>query len=107
VLGFPCNQFGNQEPGTNEDIKKFVRTKYNVTFPMFSKIEVNGAQEHPLFTYLKKGVDIKWNFEKFLCDRSGQLVKRYLTSQPPESFKSEILRLLYSQSVSHTDDSLL
>jgi len=93
ILAFPCNQFGNQEPGTNAEIVEFVK-KYHVTFPMFSKIDVNGPTADPLFTYLKHGVDIRWNFEKFLCDRNGKLVKRYLTSDEPFSFRKDIISLL-------------
>jgi len=83
VLGFPCNQFGNQEPGTAEEISKFCTLNYNVNFPLFMKIDVNGEKADPLYKYLKvqlpetTGNDIKWNFTKFLLDRKGMPVKRY------------------------------
>src|SRR5580765_1633381 len=82
VLGFPCNQFGGQEPGTNEEIKQFCSSKYNVTFPLFDKIDVNGAKRHPLYLALagKESPfpgDIKWNFGKFLIGRDGQIIKRF------------------------------
>ena len=83
VLGFPCDQFGHQEPGNEAEIKEFCSTKYNVTFPLFAKIEVNGSGAHPLYQFLKaekKGLlgteAIKWNFTKFLVDRQGEVVKR-------------------------------
>jgi len=84
VLGFPCNQFGAQEPGTEAEVKTFCTTRYGVTFPMFSKIEVNGAGRHPLYGWLTAGSaapegagDIKWNFTKFVVDRAGNLVARF------------------------------
>ncbi|KAK3090770.1 hypothetical protein FSP39_014492 [Pinctada imbricata] len=89
ILGFPCNQFGSQEPGTNEEIKKFATDTYSVQFDMFSKINVNGGSAHPLYSYLKKkqsgtlGDFIKWNFSKFLVDREGQPVKRYAPNTQP------------------------
>ena len=90
VLGFPCNQFGGQEPGTEADIKKFCSTRYNVSFPMFSKIEVNGDDATPLYKYLT-GKDMKpagkgnisWNFEKFLVDRDGNLINRFSPRTKP------------------------
>ncbi|MCG3148701.1 MAG: Thioredoxin/glutathione peroxidase BtuE [Verrucomicrobiae bacterium] len=90
VLGFPCNQFGSQEPGTNEEIKKFCSTKYNVTFPLFDKIEVNGPNRHPLYTALagKESPfpgDIKWNFNKFLIGRDGKILQRFDSKAAPES----------------------
>jgi len=100
ILGFPCNQFGNQEPGTEQEIKQFVTTKYGVTFPMFSKVNVNGDNAHPLWVFLrteKTGflVDaIKWNFTKFLCDRDGIPVQRYSTQANPLSFENDIQELL-------------
>jgi len=100
ILGFPCNQFGNQEPGTEQEIKQFVTTKYGVTFPMFSKVNVNGDNAHPLWVFLrteKTGflVDaIKWNFSKFLCDRDGIPVQRYSTQANPLSFENDIQELL-------------
>jgi len=100
ILGFPCNQFGGQEPGTNEEIKAFAQGKYGVKFPLFSKIDVNGSNAHPLWLYLQtelKGtfVDgIKWNFTKFLIDRSGKPVKRYAPNEDPFTFEDEIQKLL-------------
>lgn len=90
VLGFPCNQFGGQEPGTNEDIKEFCTSKFNVTFPLFDKLEVNGPGRHPLYTALagekaKFPGDIKWNFNKFLVGRDGQVVQRFESKVTPES----------------------
>ncbi|MCH1496044.1 MAG: glutathione peroxidase [Rubripirellula sp.] len=91
VLGFPCNQFGRQEPGTEAEIKQFCSANYNVSFPMFSKIDVNGGEAAPIYKYLTsqdtkpagKG-DISWNFEKFLVDRDGQLVGRYAPRTKPD-----------------------
>jgi glutathione peroxidase len=100
VLGFPCNQFGRQEPGPAEQIAEFCVNKYDVTFPMFDKIEVNGAGADPLFNYLKGeksgllGRSIKWNFTKFLVDRSGKVVARRAPITRPESLKKEIEALL-------------
>lgn len=90
VLGFPCNQFGHQEPGTETEIKQFCTSKYNVTFPMFSKIDVNGANRHPLYVLLAGkdspfAGDIRWNFTKFLISRDGQIVKRFDSAVKPES----------------------
>lgn len=90
ILGFPCNQFGGQEPGTNEEIKKFCSTKFNVTFPLFDKIEVNGPNRHPLYTALAGkdsafSGDIKWNFNKFLVGRDGKLIQRFESKAAPES----------------------
>jgi glutathione peroxidase len=101
VLGFPCDQFGHQEPGDEAEIRNFCQTQYDVSFPMFSKIEVNGAGAHPLYAYLKsqaKGVlgteAIKWNFTKFLIDREGRVVKRYAPQDKPEDLASDIETLL-------------
>jgi glutathione peroxidase len=101
ILGFPCNQFGSQEPGNEEEIKNFCETKYHVTFPMFSKIDVNGPDTHPLYNYLKseeKGIfgtkAIKWNFTKFLVDRKGNIVKRYSPQTTPDSLSKDIEKLL-------------
>lgn len=101
VLGFPCDQFGHQEPGDEAEIRNFCQTQYDVSFPMFSKIEVNGAGAHPLYAYLKsqaKGVlgteAIKWNFTKFLIDREGRVVKRFAPQDKPEDLASEIEALL-------------
>ncbi len=90
VLGFPCNQFGGQEPGTSNDIKTFCSSKYNVTFPLFEKIEVNGANRHPLYVALagKDSTfpgDIKWNFNKFLVGKDGKIIKRFESKVAPES----------------------
>ena len=100
VLGFPCNQFGGQEPGTAAQIEEFCAGKYAITFPMFAKIEVNGNQAHPLFRYLKNeksgllGPSIKWNFTKFLVDRTGRVVARHAPTARPESLRREIEALL-------------
>jgi glutathione peroxidase len=90
VLGFPCNQFAHQEPGTDAEIKEFCSSKYNVTFPMFDKIEVNGANRHPLYVALAGESspfpgNIKWNFTKFLVGRDGKIVKRYESRTVPDS----------------------
>ncbi|QPF83407.1 glutathione peroxidase [Bradyrhizobium genosp. L] len=100
VLGFPCNQFGAQEPGDAKQIADFCETKYAVTFPMFAKIDVNGAHAHPLYAYLKRekssllGSSIKWNFTKFLVDRSGKVVSRHAPTARPEGLKKDIEALL-------------
>ncbi|MGH8398619.1 MAG: glutathione peroxidase [Gammaproteobacteria bacterium] len=87
VLGLPCNQFGQQEPGTEAEIQQFCSTNYGVSFPLTSKIEVNGAGAHPLYKWLKDGTggaDIQWNFEKFLIGKDGKVVKRYSPKTVPE-----------------------
>jgi len=100
ILDFPCNQFGGQAPGTMKDISDFCTLKYNTTFPMFQKIDVNGQNESPLFTYLKKhkgglfGSNIKWNFTKFLIDQKGVVIKRYASQDKPEDIEKDIVRLL-------------
>ena len=100
VLGFPCNQFGSQEPGDTKQIEQFCESNYQITFPMFSKIEVNGGHTHPLYQYLKRaksgllGPSIKWNFTKFLVDRSGRVVGRYAPTVTPEGLRREIEALL-------------
>ncbi len=101
VLAFPCNQFKQQEKGTNEEIKQFCDLHFNITFPLFSKIEVNGENTHPLFEYLKTqapGVlgskSIKWNFTKFLINRDGVVIKRYAPSTKPEELEADIVKLL-------------
>ena len=100
VLGFPCNQFGGQEPGDAKQIAEFCETKYDVTFPMFVKIDVIGSQAHPLFNHLKNaksgllGPSIKWNFTKFLVDRSGQATGRYAPTATPEGMRKDIEALL-------------
>lgn len=97
VLGFPCNQFGGQDPASNAEIGEFCQFNYGVTFPMFAKIEVNGENAHPLFDYLKnhaKGLlgseMIKWNFTKFLVGRDGQVIKRYAPTTKPEEIVQDI-----------------
>jgi glutathione peroxidase len=104
VLGFPCNQFGNQEPGTAEQIGEFCERNYGVSFPIFAKIDVNGSNTHPLYQFLKRakpgifgpfgGGSIKWNFTKFLLDRTGRVVDRYGSATKPESLISSIEKLL-------------
>jgi len=101
VLGFPCNQFGNQEPGTESEIESFCELNYGVTFPMFAKIDVNGDETAPLYRYLKKARPgllgseaIKWNFTKFLIDRDGNVVSRYAPNVEPDSLKTDISQLL-------------
>ena len=100
VLGFPCNQFGAQEPGDATQISQFCETNYAVTFPMLAKIDVNGSHTHPLYEYLKReksgllGSSIKWNFTKFLVDRAGKVVGRYAPTVRPENLTKEIEALL-------------
>lgn len=101
VLGFPCNQFANQDPADNATIKQFCQVNYGVTFPMFARIMVNGKGAHPLYTYLKKRARgwlwskrIKWNFTKFLVDHQGNVVKRYAPTTKPEQLRSDIEALL-------------
>ncbi|MDQ3206264.1 MAG: glutathione peroxidase [Pseudomonadota bacterium] len=101
VLGFPCDQFGHQEPGSEEDIQNFCSLTYDVSFPMFSKVEVNGDQAHPLWSWLKHekggllGFDgIKWNFSKFLVGRDGQVIERYAPIDKPESIAADIEQAL-------------
>ena len=101
ILGFPCNQFMGQEPGSAEDIQNFCSTKYNVTFPLFEKIEVNGDNANPLYKFLKLKVpletdknDIRWNFEKFLIDRNGNPVKRFSPKTKPAELAADIELLL-------------
>jgi len=100
VLGFPCDQFMHQEPGNEAEILEFCTTKYDVTFPMFSKVEVNGANAHPLFKLLKHeksgllGGAIKWNFTKFLIDRDGAVTERFAPTATPESIAPKIESLL-------------
>lgn len=97
VLGFPCDQFGSQEPGDEEEIKNFCSINFDVTFPMFAKIDVNGEQAHPLWKWLKQeksgllGIGaIKWNFSKFLVGRDGKVLKRFAPTDKPESLAAEI-----------------
>lgn len=100
ILDFPCNQFGHQAPGTEEEIQEFCTLKYNTTFPLFAKIDVNGKEAEPLFSFLKNqkggifGNDIKWNFTKFLVSRDGTVVERYAPMTTPEKIEKDILKLL-------------
>ena len=100
VLGFPCNQFGDQDPGSTADSINVCRENYGVSFPMFAKVDVNGPNAAPLFTYLKQqqagllGSRIKWNFTKFLIDRKGNVVKRYGSTTTPEQIEADIQKLL-------------
>ena len=100
VLGFPCNQFGAQEPGDAQQISQFCESNYAITFPMFAKIDVNGSHAHPLYEHLKReksgllGSSIKWNFTKFLVDRAGKVVGRYAPTVRPENLTKEIEALL-------------
>jgi len=100
ILDFPCNQFGHQAPGTEEEIQEFCTLKYKTTFPLFAKVDVNGKNEEPLFRYLKSqeggflGDDIKWNFTKFLVTRDGRVVGRYAPITKPENIEGDILKFL-------------
>lgn len=100
VLDFPCNQFGNQAPGSEKDINQFCSLNYQTTFPRYGKIDVNGENAAPLFVYLKKekkallGSSIKWNFEKFLVDQNGKVIKRYGSTVKPEAIEADIKALL-------------
>ncbi|MEE6132775.1 glutathione peroxidase [Priestia flexa] len=101
VLGFPCNQFGGQEPGSAGDIEQFCELNYGVSFPMFDKVDVKGEHAHPLFTYLAEeapGVfgskTIKWNFTKFLVNRQGEVIKRYAPQTAPKDIKKDIEELI-------------
>ena len=103
VLGFPCDQFGHQEPGDEQEIKDFCSLTYDVTFPLFAKIDVNGAGAHPLYAWLKSekagvfGTEaIKWNFTKFLVDREGRVLKRFAPADAPEKIDSDISAVLAS-----------
>ncbi|MED5020797.1 glutathione peroxidase [Paenibacillus chibensis] len=100
ILGFPCNQFGGQEPGSSEEAASFCQLNYGVSFPVFAKIDVNGENAHPLFTYLKEqqpgdgNGDIQWNFTKFLVNRSGEVVARFEPKEAPETMTGAIEQLL-------------
>ncbi|RXJ90904.1 glutathione peroxidase [Arcobacter sp. CECT 8983] len=101
ILGFPSNQFANQEPGTNKEIEDFCRLTFGVDFDMFAKIDVNGENEDPLYTYLKKEASgilgtesIKWNFTKFLVDKNGKVIDRFGSATTPEAIEEDILKLL-------------
>jgi glutathione peroxidase len=102
VIGFPCNQFGGQEPGTNEEIQEFCEQNYQVTFPVMAKVDVNGENADPLFNHLKQEAPgdergpIAWNFAKFLVDAEGNVVKRYAPEEEPESVAPDIQALLAS-----------
>ncbi len=103
ILAFPCNQFGEQEPEDNTFIQQFCRRNYNVTFPVFAKIDVNGPNAHPLYKYLRSqkktllGDNVPWNFTKFLIDQNGKVIKRYEAFFAPEKIGKEIARLLSNQ----------
>lgn len=100
ILDFPCNQFGNQAPGTDEEITDFCNSRYGITFKQFSKIDVNGANEEPLYTFLKSqkgglmGSNVKWNFTKFLVDRQGNVVARFAPTKTPQAIDAEVAKLL-------------
>jgi glutathione peroxidase len=101
VLGFPCDQFGHQEPGNELEIASFCKLTYDVSFPMFAKVEVNGDSAHPLYKHLKaqaRGIlgteAIKWNFTKFLVDRDGKVVRRYAPNDKPESLEQDVAAIL-------------
>ena len=101
VLGFPCNQFGQQEPGSDSDIQQFCELNYGVSFPVYAKLEVNGDSAHPLFSHLKKAAPgilgteaIKWNFTKFLVNRDGEVVNRYAPKDKPQALAADIEKLL-------------
>ncbi|PHS38763.1 MAG: glutathione peroxidase [Sulfurovum sp.] len=101
ILGFPCNQFKNQEPGSPEEIQNFCKVNFGVTFPLFAKIDVNGEHTHPLYVYLKKQApgflgteSIKWNFTKFLIDKKGSVIERYGSSTKPKEIAKDIEKLL-------------
>jgi glutathione peroxidase len=101
IVGFPCNQFGAQEPGTDAEIQSFCRMNYGVNFPVFGKVDVNGSNAHPLYQYLKKEErgflgtkGIKWNFTKFLVSKDGKVLKRFAPATKPEDLEKEIEKLL-------------
>ncbi len=101
ILGFPCDQFGHQEPGGEAEIQSFCSLTYDVTFPLFAKIEVNGSGEHPLYKLLKKAQPglfgseaIKWNFTKFLVNRDGQVLKRYAPTDTPEKIEADLKEIV-------------
>jgi glutathione peroxidase len=103
ILGFPCNQFGAQEPGSNSEIQEFCKLQFDIKFPVFDKIDVNGETAHPLYTYLKAQApgllgskSIKWNFTKFLIDRDGNVIKRFAPTDKPEKIQKEVKKLVLS-----------
>jgi glutathione peroxidase len=104
ILGFPCNQFGRQEPGDAAQIRNFCEARYGVSFPLFAKVDVNGPQAHPLFEYLKESAPgilgsraVKWNFTKFLVSRSGKVLKRFGSQTKPEALEKQIQKTLAAQ----------
>lgn len=105
VLGFPCNQFKDQEPGNDAEVEQACQINFGVNFPLFSKIDVNGADTHPLYRYLKQqasgllGASIKWNFTKFLVDQDGNVIKRFSPTTPPRKIESQIRKLLANSTV--------
>ncbi len=110
VLGFPCDQFGHQEPGDAEEIKTFCSLNYDVSFPLYEKIEVNGSNAHPLWKWLKKekpgllGMEaVKWNFTKFLIDKHGKVVKRYAPTDTPEKIEKDLASIVDQHHGAHTD----
>ncbi|HUF47781.1 MAG TPA: glutathione peroxidase [Vicinamibacterales bacterium] len=107
VLAFPCNQFGSQEPGTPDEIRQFCSVNYDVTFPVFARIDVNGAGTHPIYKWLKSGKPgllgteaIKWNFTKFLVSRDGHVIRRYAPKDTPESLEAEVRKAIEIRSSS-------
>ncbi len=106
ILGFPCNQFGSQDPGSEEEIEEFCQVNYGVSFQMFAKVEVNGKNAHPVFKFLKKekgsllGSSIKWNFTKFLVNPEGQVEERYAPTSTPEKMEDKIKDLLLEATAS-------
>ena len=101
ILGFPCNQFANQEKGSSEEIQEFCQVNYGVSFPMFEKVDVNGKNAHPVFNYLKSelkggifGSRVKWNFTKFVIDKDGKPFKRYAPTTTPEKMEADIAKIL-------------
>jgi glutathione peroxidase-family protein len=100
ILGFPCNQFGGQEPGSSADVVSFCSAKYDVTFPIMEKVEVNGNKTHPVYAYMKSQKKslmmelIKWNFEKFVIDREGNVVQRYASGTTPAAMEADLAKLL-------------
>jgi glutathione peroxidase len=105
ILDFPCNQFGNQAPGSDEEIHDFCTGRYGITFPQFQKIDVNGANESPLYAFLKKekgglfGSNIKWNFTKFIVDGQGNVIKRYSPTDTPEKIGEDLEKLIYGEQI--------
>ena len=105
VIGFPCNQFGSQDPGSNDEIGAFCQKNYGVSFPMMAKVDVNGKDAHPIFEWLKKQKGglltdgIKWNFTKFLIDSKGQVIDRYAPTTKPEAIKTDIEQALVAVSL--------